>query len=268
MNHAVTQEVEAYAARGGYDFHDEWENMPISGLLFRSRNHVSFRDVIDARNETPSFLSARVRARGRLRQQIAVVVLPLRRPVPNMILQGKQQSIFPRLGLAMNESQKLLLEGDFNSFFTLYCPSGYERDALYVFTPDVMAKMIDAYGVTDVEFVDDRLLVYAPVEAFYDYGKIGQAKSLVDFLSEKIDRQTRLYLDEAPGQSSAPDPFRQAQLTTSASQGYAIANRGRRARTRTTKLQKVGIGLAITVAVAAAIYWVSMVVTAFSVGSG
>lgn len=268
MSHAATQEVEAYAARCGYDFHNEWENLPISGLFFRSRAHVMFRDVLDARGETPPFISARVQARGRLRQQVTVVVLPLHRPVPNMILQGKQQSIFSKLGIAMNESQKLALEGDFNSYFTLYCPNGYERDALYVFTPDVMAKMIDAYGVTDIEFVDDRLLLYAPLDAFYSSGKIGQVKALAAFLAEKIDRQTRLYVDETVQEPETRDPFREGQLTTSASLGHAVATKGRRARTGTTMRQKVGIGFAVTAAVAAATYWVSMVIASFSMGGG
>ncbi len=39
--------------------------------------------------------------------------------------------------------QVLPLEGDWDRHFTLYCPEGYERDALQVMTPDVMAAMID-----------------------------------------------------------------------------------------------------------------------------
>lgn len=37
----------------------------------------------------------------------------------------------------------LSLEGDFDRYFTLYCPGDYERDALYVFTPDLLALLID-----------------------------------------------------------------------------------------------------------------------------
>ncbi|GAA1328325.1 hypothetical protein ACFSWE_11195 [Leucobacter albus] len=55
--------------------------------------------------------------------------------------------------------QRLPLEGDFHRSFTVYCPSGYERDALYLLTPDVMAALVDGAQGFDVEIVDDRLLL-------------------------------------------------------------------------------------------------------------
>ncbi|MBK0422151.1 hypothetical protein JD292_08690 [Leucobacter sp. CSA2] len=47
--------------------------------------------------------------------------------------------------------QHLSLEGDFDRYFELYAPKGYERDALYLFTPDVMAWLIDDARGYDVE---------------------------------------------------------------------------------------------------------------------
>lgn len=58
-----------------------------------------------------------------------------------------------------DSSQRLSLEGDFDSHFALYCPSGYERDALYLFTPDVMTRAVDEAGGWDIEIVDDVLLL-------------------------------------------------------------------------------------------------------------
>ena len=54
-----------------------------------------------------------------------------------------------------SKDQILSLEGDFSEYFTLYCPREYERDALYVFTPDLMALLIDQTSTFDVEIVDD-----------------------------------------------------------------------------------------------------------------
>ncbi|WP_354002739.1 hypothetical protein [Microbacterium elymi] len=53
------------------------------------------------------------------------------------------------------------LEGDFDQHFALYCPEGYEQDALYLFTPDIMARFIDHAAALDVEIVDDWLFLYA-----------------------------------------------------------------------------------------------------------
>ena len=66
------------------------------------------------------------------------------------------------LPVAFARDQVLHLEGDFDRHFTLYCPKEYERDALYVFTPDLMALLIDETGDLDVEIRDDRLIVTRP----------------------------------------------------------------------------------------------------------
>jgi hypothetical protein len=55
--------------------------------------------------------------------------------------------------------QRLELEGDFDRHFALYCPAGSERDALYLFTPDILAVLIDRVRGLDVEVVGDRLLL-------------------------------------------------------------------------------------------------------------
>ncbi len=58
-----------------------------------------------------------------------------------------------------DREQRLSVEGDFDRHFALYCPDGYERDALYLFTPDILALLIDRVRGLDVEVVGDRLLL-------------------------------------------------------------------------------------------------------------
>lgn len=55
--------------------------------------------------------------------------------------------------------QRLSLEGDFNRYFDTYCPRGYERDALYLLTPDVMAAFIDGARDFDIEIIGNRLIL-------------------------------------------------------------------------------------------------------------
>ena len=66
--------------------------------------------------------------------------------------------------MTFDRDQKLSLEGDFDRYFSLYCPQGYERDALYLFTPDIMARFIDNAAALDVEIVDDWLFLYGKRE--------------------------------------------------------------------------------------------------------
>lgn len=91
------------------------------------------------------------------------LAITLPRRMPHMILDARGND--PRFGSSLPRppvlDQHLSLEGDFDSHFRLFVPSGYERDALYVFTPDLMALMIDEAGDFDVELRDDRLFVYA-----------------------------------------------------------------------------------------------------------
>lgn len=90
--------------------------------------------------------------------------LTLSRQLPNMILDSKRNNTMFGSSLlqAPTREQRLSLEGDFDKYFDLYVPAGYERDALYVFTPDLMALMIDESSDFDVEIRGDQLTVYAP----------------------------------------------------------------------------------------------------------
>ncbi|QOD42914.1 hypothetical protein [Clavibacter zhangzhiyongii] len=58
-----------------------------------------------------------------------------------------------------DREQRLSLEGDFDRHYALHCPAGSERDALHLFTPDILALLIDRVRGLDVEVVGDRLLL-------------------------------------------------------------------------------------------------------------
>jgi len=84
-------------------------------------------------------------------------------PLPNIVLDAQSNNGFfgSNLPASYDAHQRLSLEGDFDRFFALYCPAGYERDALYLFTPDIMARFMDSASSFDVEIVDDWLFLYA-----------------------------------------------------------------------------------------------------------
>lgn len=81
-------------------------------------------------------------------------------PLPHIVVLARTGTPRALTGLAVPASaQSLPLEGDFDEHFSLYCPEGYERDALYLFTPDVMARLIDDVHGFDVEIIDDWLFL-------------------------------------------------------------------------------------------------------------
>lgn len=90
------------------------------------------------------------------------VAVKLDVPLPNIVLDalGNNALFGTNLPASFQKEQRLSLEGDFDKYFTLYCPAGYEQDALYLFTPDIMARFIDNAAQLDVEIVDDWLFLY------------------------------------------------------------------------------------------------------------
>ncbi|RYX78966.1 hypothetical protein EON76_04625 [bacterium] len=90
--------------------------------------------------------------------------IPLNRNMPHMVLDAKHNNAFSRftnLPEIFAKDQILSLEGNFDSFFTLYAPKQYERDALYIFTPDVMVKLIDLGKEYDMEIIDNYIYLYS-----------------------------------------------------------------------------------------------------------
>lgn len=127
------------------------------------------------------------------------LAMHLERRLPHMLLDSTQNNMFGMTGLSglFSRDQVLSLEGDFDRFFTLYCPRQYERDALYVFTPDLMALCIDEAAPFDIEIVDDWLFVYSP-RAFRmdDPHLLSRIFRIIDLVGAKALRQTRSYQDD------------------------------------------------------------------------
>lgn len=127
----------------------------------------------------------------------------LRRKLPHIVLDAKKNNagIFgislSNLPQTFNSDQTLSLEGDFDKYFTLYAPKQYERDALYIFTPDLMALLIDQSAQFDVEIIDDALYVYSSVPfQMQDPAVMKRILSIVDAVGTKMTKATARYADE------------------------------------------------------------------------
>jgi hypothetical protein len=128
------------------------------------------------------------------------LALKLDRRLPHMVLDARANNgLFggSNLPATFAKDQVLSLEGDFDRYFTLYCPKEYERDALYVFTPDLMALLIDEASPYDVEIVDDWMFVYSQkpfppgVPAVYE-----RLLRIVETVGAKTLTQTDRYHDD------------------------------------------------------------------------
>jgi len=114
--------------------------------------------------------------------------------LPRIILDS-QPNIWTR-DLAIEEfdikdEEIISLEGDFNKYFTLYVPKGYEIEALQIFAPDVMAKLIDKAKMFSLEFLEDHLYIYSHhvIEKKSDlYSLYELAKILIEELAPVLER--------------------------------------------------------------------------------
>lgn len=128
------------------------------------------------------------------------------RRLPHMVLDAKSNNFwkFSNLSNYFDRSQVLSLEGNFDTFFTLYAPKQYERDALYVFTPDVMTAMIDYGKEYDIEIVDDDLYIYSGSHLKLDQPEFYERiLSIVNTISSELLQQSDYYADERVGDRTA-----------------------------------------------------------------
>ena len=133
------------------------------------------------------------------------LVLRMDRTLPNMVLHSSRNERARRLvSTEVIKSQSLSLEGDFDKHFKLYVPHGYERDALYVFTPDLMGLVIDKTGDFDIEIVDEWIIFYSP-KAFnlLDTTTLTRLFGIADILGAKFHRQSDRYADDREGTTFA-----------------------------------------------------------------
>jgi hypothetical protein len=155
-----------------------------------------FNDGIEIGNYEYSTWSGK----NRLTHTWGYVRVRLTRRLPNMILDARSNNIFANLTNlpdSFARGQSLSLEGDFDKHFTLYAPKQYERDALYVFTPDVMAALIDNGHAYDMEVIDDSLILYSTDPfTLESETQLKTLLSIVEKVGSEIRDQSHYYSDD------------------------------------------------------------------------
>jgi len=198
-----------FAEANGFAFTPRQTDPAYPGMVFRigrrraaidhiMRREPRFLDIGNFRYTTGSGKNQKTRTWG-------FMALHLDRRLPHMLLDARSNNLLGMTNLptVFSRDQVLSLEGDFDRHFTLYCPRQYERDALYVFTPDLMALLIDEAGDFDVEVIDDWLFVYS-TQSFRmgDPSTMLRLLRIVDTVGRKTVSQTERYADERIGDRS------------------------------------------------------------------
>lgn len=209
----------------------------LPGMIFSIGSGRNAADVI--RGQSPRFVefaNYRYTSGSGKEQQThrwGYIAIKLSSSLPHIVLDSAgNNGVFggSNLPATFGKDQQLHLEGDFDRYFTLYCPQGYERDALYLFTPDIMARFIDEAAALDVEIIDDWLFFYAQ----RDFSTLDPATwawlfGVVSAVTTKLGQWDRWRDDHLTHTSSSatapPNPFAALPSPGVAPQGQRLKRR-------------------------------------------
>ena len=204
--------IARFAAANGMAYEDRVADPPLPGMIFnRGSSRLSTSLV---RGYQPRFVEfgnyqyTVKSGKNSTTYRWGYVAVKLDVPLPNIVLDAVgNNALGSNLPSSFSRDQRLSLEGDFDEYFHLYCPRGYEADALYLFTPDIMARFIDHAAQLDVEIVDDWLFLYTqrPVSTT-DPATWEWLFSTVGALMTKLDQWARWRDDRLAPSAGQPAP--------------------------------------------------------------
>jgi hypothetical protein len=218
-----------FAASNALAYLERIDEPPLPGLIFQTGSSRVSTDVL--RGTSPRFVEfgnyQYTTSNGKQSQthRWGYVAVKLDVPLPNILLDALgNNTLGSSLAGAFRRDQRLSLEGDFDRYFSLYCPEGYEVDALYLFTPDVMARFIDHAAELDVEIVDDWLFLYTrrevstldPATWAWLFGAVGALLVKLDQWARWRDERLRGQVTAAPRHPSLPVPTSGAPVPAAA----------------------------------------------------
>lgn len=195
-------DLAAFAADNDMSFQRAAPYDSRKGLIFQDGSEKLFSQLITAKDrlfsEVGNFWFS---SNDGYTYQSGFIRIPLQRSLPHIILDSKKNNpsrlnnkTARRYPFKIKRGQKMQLEGDFNNYYDLYVPGGYQTDALYIFTPDVMQALIDDAQDFDCEIIDSSLYLYAPggfdlfQKDFYE-----RLHTIVSKLNPELIKQTSFY---------------------------------------------------------------------------
>ncbi|PVE98043.1 hypothetical protein [Microbacterium sp. TPD7012] len=264
---ATRYRLSRFAQANGMSYEARIADPPLPGMIFSLGRSRQSTDLV--RGTHPRFVEfgnyqyTVQSGKNSTTYRWGYVAVKLDVPLPNIVLDANGNNSFgSNLPASFQKEQRLSLEGDFDRYFTLYCPTGYERDALYLFTPDIMARFIDNAAQLDVEIVDDWLFLYTqrkvstldPPTWAWLFGAVGALLTKFDQWARWRDE--RLLAESAgavAATASVPSPAMSAPLPFAPPVGLltpppGVAPQGRRLKRSTTWLP-------IVVVIGFALFW-------------
>lgn len=239
--------LSGFAAANSMEYFAKLDAPPLPGMIYSHGTSRMSTDVV--RGTTPRFVEfgnyqyTTSNGKNSTTHRWGYVAIKLDVPLPHIVLDAlSDNTLGSDVAAGFSPEQRLSLEGDFDRYFSLFCPSGYEVDALYLFTPDIMARFIDNLAQLNVEIVDDWMFFYTrrpvstldPATWSWLFGAVAAMMTKLDQWARWRDDRLRAMAQPvvaAPSAAASALPFAPpAALLTPPPPG--VAPPGQRLRTR------------------------------------
>lgn len=201
--------LERFATANGMRLRYDVSSPVFAGMIFDEGHSRELKEslVMADGTELGNYQYVTGSGKNRSTHSFGYIRIPLARALPHMVLDARSNNLFGALSNlpdTFHRDQTLSLEGDFDKHFTLYAPKQYERDALYVFTPDVMAKLIDEGSKYDMEVIGKELYVYTSGRLnLTNRTSLQSLFTIISTIAGELRDQTAYYADERVGDRSA-----------------------------------------------------------------
>ena len=171
----VSQFIQQFGASIGFSYAKSVGIDTVAGRLFQVGHGQTITNVLSGTREGKperifSYCFAVGSGKNECSYSCTVFEHSLDGSVPDILLFSSKIESQPYGWLAVDEMMErgngskdeiVRLEGDFNKYFRLAVPKGFEMEAYQIFTPDVMAKLIDLACDFSFELSGNKLYIFA-----------------------------------------------------------------------------------------------------------
>ena len=201
--------IELFAHKNGFKYVSSYVSYTENGLPFEQfdNKNSSLNNVISGEVSGYKFYLGNYKyenSKVTLKNyKFGLIAIDLKKELPTIYINSKinDGNVYGQLitgGLGgYKRSQKFDLEGDFNNYFNVYAPKDYQRDALYVLTPELMAHIVDYAKDFDLEIVDNYLKLYRPNRLIeYKETDLDYIFTIIMYFGKEFTQNTKRYKDD------------------------------------------------------------------------
>jgi hypothetical protein len=188
-----------FAAANGFSYTAKGTLEGLAGTLFQIGRNKSVSDIVSGKyRDCPvSIFSYRYTTEQGKSSQVhnfTIFLFQLNANMPDIILENKNHDFGESFFDTPISGVPLTLEGDFNNYFNLKVPEGFEIEALELFSPNVMVDLEEKCRSLSLEVVGNQLYIYkdGEVNSKKDlYALYGCALYFEEKLSPVLSRMKR-----------------------------------------------------------------------------